>query len=614
MHPLISIIIPFYNMESFLAEAVESVLIQDYTNWEMLLVDDGSSDGSTEIAKRYARKHPSQINYLMHEDHRNKGLTASRNLGLHFVLGEYVALLDADDCWLPEKLSTQVKIAAAYPDCALIGGASLYWNSWADASKADIMVKVGCPEDQLIFPPQLSYQLYPLGKGAAPCPCSLLIKTAILKKHKGFEDQFTGIYQMYEDQAFLAKLYLNESCFMSARCLDKYRQRPQSLVGSIHQSGQYRQVRKFFLEWLRDYLESHQLREEKIRKILTAALAEYENPGSIPPLPFVTVLMPVYNGGKFLEAAIESILGQTFQSFELLIIDDCSTDHSISVIESFRDPRIRLVKNERNEGITPCLNKGIALAKYELIARMDADDVCHPWRLEKQSAYMQAHPCCGMLSSWVRIIDEEGRYIRTEGTDSKYLYYNLFFECCIYHPTVMFRKKMLQEIGGYQSDYAEDFDLFWRMGRHFKISGMNEPLLDYRIHPANTNTVARKEEYEKAGVAILRRNLRFCVNDDAEIPLSWLDGYRYRFTGLKEKRDLSEIQDCISLLDRISLAIMTISGPNNKAEDIRYMWQFKKKYILKALSASLPLSLKLRMLCRYDKKEGVFLPILKNDN
>ena len=128
--------------------------------------------------------------------------------------------------------------------------------------------------------------------------------------------------------------------------------------------------------------------------------------------PRVTVLMPVYNAQRFLREAINSILGQSFKPFEFLIIDDGSSDRSVEIVESFGDPRIRFVKNPRNMGITATLNKGIALASCELIARMDADDVCHPQRLQKQFAYMKRNPRTGLLSTWASVVSEDHRFLR----------------------------------------------------------------------------------------------------------------------------------------------------------------------------------------------------------
>jgi len=310
--------------------------------------------------------------------------------------------------------------------------------------------------------------------------------------------------------------------------------------------------------------------------------------------------MPVYNAEKYIAEAIYSILGQTFQHFELLIIDDSSTDRSIEIIQSFYDPRIQLYQNEKNEGITASLNKGIALSKCELIARMDADDICHPLRLEKQVAYMQENQDYAMVSSWVRLIDEKGNYIKTEGTKSKYLYYNLFFECCIFHPTVMFRKELLAKIGNYLLAYAEDLELFQRISKHFRIGGIDEPLLDYRIHDANTNTVKRKEEYDDFSLKVLQDNLANCLGNN-KLPIEYLECYRYNYDLLK-KKNVAGIYNCLKLLDTISICILDTSNPNNCKEDINFMWQFKKSFIVRDLAKRLPIKQKILLLWKYDRK------------
>ena len=122
--PLVSAITIFLDAETFLREAIESVLAQTYANWELLLVDDGSTDGSTEIALGYARLYPQRIRYLEHEGHRNRGMSASRNLGIPHARGEYIALLDADDVWLPLKLERQVAILESDPESAMVYGAT----------------------------------------------------------------------------------------------------------------------------------------------------------------------------------------------------------------------------------------------------------------------------------------------------------------------------------------------------------------------------------------------------------------------------------------------------------------------------------------------------------
>jgi glycosyltransferase involved in cell wall biosynthesis len=276
--PLVSVITPFYNVEGYLREAIESVLHQDYTNWELLLVDDGSSDGSTAIAREYAASFPEKIRCLAHPGGVNKGVPASRNLALGGCQGAYIALLDADDYWFRGKLAHQVAIAEQYPEAALICGASLYWNSWADGDKKDVAVPVGGPQDELIRPPLAALELYPLGKGAAPCPCSILVKRDTALRHHGFEEDFRGKYQFYEDQAFLVKIYLNEPIYICSRAMDRYRQRPGSLMAQSEREKNYAEVRHFFLKWLRAFLKREGIRDQAVEKKVNEAFLPYRYP------------------------------------------------------------------------------------------------------------------------------------------------------------------------------------------------------------------------------------------------------------------------------------------------------------------------------------------------
>jgi glycosyltransferase involved in cell wall biosynthesis len=145
--PLVSIIIPFFNAQQFLAEAIESVFAQSYNNWELILVDDGSIDRSSEIATGYAKRH-SRVFCLEHKDHSNRGACASRNLGVRTAHGEYIALLDADDVWLPRKLEQQVAILTSQPEAGMVYGATQYWYSWtgeAQAMERDYVRSLGVP-------------------------------------------------------------------------------------------------------------------------------------------------------------------------------------------------------------------------------------------------------------------------------------------------------------------------------------------------------------------------------------------------------------------------------------------------------------------------------------
>ena len=153
---LVSVVMIFYNAERFIREAIESVCAQSFSKWELLLVDDGSLDASTGIARDYARDQPAKICYLEHDAHRNQGMSASRNLGVRHARGAFVAFLDSDDVWLPNKLEEQLAIFNAQPEAGMVCGATECWHSWENgvaAGQLDVTLKVGGPQRTLILPP-----------------------------------------------------------------------------------------------------------------------------------------------------------------------------------------------------------------------------------------------------------------------------------------------------------------------------------------------------------------------------------------------------------------------------------------------------------------------------
>ncbi len=246
---LVSIIIPFYNAERFIQETIDSVFAQTYENWELLFVDDGSTDASTAIARRCAEQYPERVRYLEHNEHQNRGACASRNLGVRNAKGEYVALLDADDVWLTHKLEQQVAILDSQPEAGMVFGASQYWSSWTGKSEdvnKDYVPQYGVELNTLFRPPALLTLLYPLGSGSAPCPSDLLLRRELVERIGGFEEAFQGPRQLYEDQAFLAKIYLAAPVFVADQCWDKYRIHPNSCMSVIRENQTAR--RKFVFE------------------------------------------------------------------------------------------------------------------------------------------------------------------------------------------------------------------------------------------------------------------------------------------------------------------------------------------------------------------------------
>ncbi len=259
----VSVIICFLNAERFLGEAIESVLSQTFKGWELLLVDDGSTDCSTKIAQGYAEKHPGGVRYLEHHLHRNRGLPASRNVGIKNASGEYIALLDADDLWLPNKLERQVEILDSHPRAALVYGATLYWHSWTAGDQEDSSMPLGIPGDRIYAPPEL-LTLTLSNKAVSPCPSDLMFRKESIASLGGFEESFIGIFSMYEDQAFLIKVYAEHPVYVSGECWDRYRVHPDQLCATVIRAGRKHEAEFFFLTWAQEYLSKRgQLDREK---------------------------------------------------------------------------------------------------------------------------------------------------------------------------------------------------------------------------------------------------------------------------------------------------------------------------------------------------------------
>ncbi len=241
-NPLVSAIIIFLNGEEFLAEAIESVLAQDYRPIELLLVDDGSGEGATRLAQDYVQRHPHEIRYLEHPGHENRGMSAARNLGVQHARGEFIAFLDADDVWLPRKIGEQVAILAAHPQVALVYGKTQIWHGWdtRQSGAKDFFYPLGVAEERVNEAPTMLAALIE-NRFQSPTTCNAMITRAAYLELGGFEESFRG---MYEDQAFFAKLYLRFPTFVSGKCWARYRQHGSNSGRPFSRVGYYRERRR----------------------------------------------------------------------------------------------------------------------------------------------------------------------------------------------------------------------------------------------------------------------------------------------------------------------------------------------------------------------------------
>ena len=211
----------------------------------------------------------------------------------------------------------------------------------------------------------------------------------------------------------------------------------------------------------------------------------------------VSVLMTVYNGMPYLPLAIESILKQIYSDFEFVIVDDCSSDDSRETIQSYGDPRIRLIRNEFNIGQTQSLNHGLSNIDTPLVARMDADDISHECRLEKQIRYLEEHPDVVAAGTNLRTIDPEGNEIGNYSFPEKdlTLRWMQLFDCPVSCGAVMFKKQIIWDrLGGFDPSirYAQDWELWSRVLPEHRLANVQEYLLDVREHPGASSVASNR--------------------------------------------------------------------------------------------------------------------------
>ncbi len=220
--------------------------------------------------------------------------------------------------------------------------------------------------------------------------------------------------------------------------------------------------------------------------------------------PIVSVVMPVYNGEKYLNVALNSILTQTLTDLELIVINDSSTDLSRVILEEFahHDARIRFYDNEKNLGLPTTLNRGLELARGEYIARMDQDDISSPERLEKQVQYMQTNLDVDVCGSWAELIRDRASEIWKYPTGHAEIFARMFFENTLIHPSVIMRSSALHQFGlSYDGSatHFEDYDLWSRALPLLRFANIPEVLLQYRLHGLNTSDLHADEQSEGRG-------------------------------------------------------------------------------------------------------------------
>ncbi|MBR2867778.1 MAG: glycosyltransferase family 2 protein [Clostridia bacterium] len=254
----------------------------------------------------------------------------------------------------------------------------------------------------------------------------------------------------------------------------------------------------------------------------------------------ISVIMSNYNTPEeYLRNAVESVLNQTYADFEFIIVDDCSTDNSLEIIESYNDPRIVIIKNEVNMGITKSLNRALGSANGEYVARMDADDICLPERFRKQTEFLNAHPDTVVCGTWVELFGNGADALKENKSckilpQKELLRINLLFgnHLNIIHPTAMFNHRLLKESGITYNEkyiYAQDYRMWAECAKIGELANVPEILFRYRIHNKAVSSDKKSAQTECAK-NIMAEQLSWL---GLELPDDWENVHHGLLTGRK---------------------------------------------------------------------------------
>lgn len=279
--------------------------------------------------------------------------------------------------------------------------------------------------------------------------------------------------------------------------------------------------------------------------------------------PKLSVVLPVYNGLPYLEAALSSVLHQSFHDFELIVVNDGSTDGSDAIIEKLDDPRVRYLR-QPNKGLSATLNRGISIAKGRYIARQDQDDISFPLRFQKQVDYLDTHANVGMLGAWAEIWvgnDPTTRLLK-HPTEDAAIRFGMLFDNYFVHSSVMLRRTALEEVGGYSEDRnrqpPEDYELWSRIMRTHMAYNLPEVLMAYREVPTSMSRVV-SNPFVKNVVKISAENISrasHCAVDSPEV-VALSNLYHGEYSGMPSGVAYAKMQ---SVLTRAITRIAEESG------------------------------------------------------
>lgn len=499
MNPRVSIIIPCYKQAHYLSDALESVLAQTHSNWECIIVNDGSPDDTGEVARGYASRDP-RIRYLEQE---NRGLAGARNSGLAIATGEYIQFLDADDVILPEKLAAQLAVFSQEPRTSVVYCDFFYFEHTPDNrsdSPAAFKAKYGNND--------IAAKL--LG-GNFVVVHAALVRRQDIQEAGGFDESLRACedYDLWLRLAAQGKLFAYLDCALAlyritpgSMTRDMLRQVDATLTvlqkipryWNLSHSGLDAVLQDYMAElnaWRRDLMEKRECQQRRERTL-------------------VSICIPAYNGSRYMRQCLDSALAQTHAAIEVIVVDDQSNDDSYAIAREYAasDSRVNVFRNDRNLGLVGNWNRCVELAKGEWIKFLFQDDLLAPECVERMLAAANNHwlVACRREFLFEAGVDEgTQRMYRTLPTleaahpiitdidERQFAQWVLlkFSANFVGEPTAtMVRRDAFQRYGLFNAKLIQlcDFEYWARIGVNHGLAYVPESLAHFRVHAASTSS------------------------------------------------------------------------------------------------------------------------------
>lgn len=518
-NPKVTILIPVYNGSNFIKQAIQSAINQTYKNIEILVINDGSTDnGKTEkVIKEFGDK----VKYIKKE---NGGVASALNLGIKEATGEYIAWLSHDDIYLPNKIEKEIKALEKLED-----------KNTIIFSNFELIDENGITFSTTNFTKNIRKEkfcqgIYPVLKGAVN-GCSILIPKICFEDVGYFKEELktTNDYEMWirlfskypsyfiEDAIIKYRIHPNQDTNKNPVYISECNELWKNIINSLSENT----VKNWGFDIFNVYMTLYiQMKNSKFNE---AAKLAYEKAKLIYEkiIPKVSIAMPCYNSSKYLGKAIESILEQTYCNFELIIVDDKSTDNTMEQIKQYaeKDFRIKVLSNEFEKGVSGAMNTAIKHSTGQYFTRMDSDDISDLTRIENQVNFLESNKKYGVCSVNISMIDELGNiYNENVYPDSKIPHeWTFLWTNPIPNAPCMYRTNIIKDNNILFSNLktAEDYEFLSHIIVKNKVYMLPEALYLYR-HTTNSLFNSNLKETFNNSIEISKNYLKKIT--DTEIP------------------------------------------------------------------------------------------------